>query len=201
MSDEPTPIGEAAREIQAAMEHRWPNANCDQAELGLLAEALGIDATSRTIPTRPALKIGAVLVAARAAVGRSGSGDMRIATGADIDEARRRHPMLAGSNAELERRRQEIIETFRGPTIPAGSAVQLSDERERIEVELERRTRPSYFAAAARQERAATLREAISLAPHEITCTCPHGGDFDWGLHADDCPRRQVGQMLSGLRS
>lgn len=199
MSDEPQEIELAQREIESAKELRWTAADSDRAELGLIAEMLAIDTGTRSFPDRPALKVGQVLVAARAAVGKPAERHVSELGGREETPFFTRRMLgraTERSIAELEDRRDEIIALFRGPTIGGEYAADLSDEKEAIEVELERRTRPTD---AAKQERAATLREAISLAPHEVTCTCPHGGEFDWGLHADDCARRQVGEMLDGM--
>lgn len=51
-------------------------------------------------------------------------------------------PPAGRSVEELSARREEIIGLFRGPDLPTETAARLSEERERIEVELERRTRP-----------------------------------------------------------
>lgn len=46
---------------------------------------------------------------------------------------------------ELSARRQEIIQMMRGPDLPVEEAARLSHERELLEVELERRTRPEPY--------------------------------------------------------
>lgn len=44
-----------------------------------------------------------------------------------------------------------------------------------------------------------SLDRLESLAPHEISCRCDRGGDFNWQNHDDDCPRRQVIEMFRSM--
>lgn len=175
VSDETTAVGAAADEIETVKGERWTEADSDSAELGLIAEAFGLDATSRSFPHRPALRIGAVLVAARAAVEMLGAARAMLATAlaAEVSAVRcgevgafdqaQRDEILAfeaaaaaspfftremlnpnvvttWTVAELERRRGEIIDIFRGPTLYHETAAILHDEKTAIEEELERRT-------------------------------------------------------------
>lgn len=50
-----------------------------------------------------------------------------------------------------------------------------------------------------KSERTKALDEVRSLAPHEVTCHCEEGGNFDLDQHAEDCPRRQVAHVLAEL--
>lgn len=43
------------------------------------------------------------------------------------------------------------------------------------------------------------FEEIRSLAPHEVTCKCPRGGEFDMNLHDTDCPRWQLARVLAVL--
>lgn len=57
----------SADEIEQAKHSRWPEADSDLAELGLIAEALGIDVGGG--PWKPRLESGAVLEAVRDRIG------------------------------------------------------------------------------------------------------------------------------------
>lgn len=53
---------------------------------------------------------------------------------------------------------------------------------------------------AADEVRNRALDEVQMLAPHEIGCRCHCGDRFDFKEHAERCPRRQIGEMVEGMR-
>lgn len=45
------------------------------------------------------------------------------------------------------------------------------------------------------------LKRIRELAPHEIKCTCSHGGEFDMSAHSEFCARKQLAHVLSTVES
>lgn len=45
------------------------------------------------------------------------------------------------------------------------------------------------------------LKRIRDLAPHEVKCTCSHGGEFDMALHNEGCARKQLAHVLATVEA
>lgn len=43
------------------------------------------------------------------------------------------------------------------------------------------------------------IKRVRDLAPHEVKCTCSHGGEFDMTVHNEGCARRQLAHVLAAV--
>lgn len=76
----------------------------------------------------------------------------------------------------------------------------VSEDAFQVAVAIQRRLEQSHEQVPAKA-RADVLRRIRDLAPHEITCTCSHGGEFDMTVHDDGCPRRQLAHVLTVIEA
>lgn len=71
---------------------------------------------------------------------------------------------------------------------------------EDVAVAIQRRPEQSHEQVPAKA-RADVIKQIRDLAPHEVKCTCSHGGEFDMTVHNEGCARRQLAHVLATVEA